>query len=118
MNTALLIGGITNLIAALVCIGVSLPFALRKVKVSNRIGVRIRKSYLSVEHWKKINAYFSRWLILWSLPVLAVGVVMVVGAFQFPGAFPGLSAFWLNLSLLLLLLPPVQTLMWSRNLPS
>ncbi|HWL52791.1 MAG TPA: hypothetical protein VNQ90_10165 [Chthoniobacteraceae bacterium] len=118
MNTVLFIAGSANLVAALVCIGVSLPFALRKVKVSNRIGVRIRKSYLSVEHWKKINAYFSRWLILWSLPVLLVGVTMVVGAFKFPGAFPGWSAFWLNLSLLLLLLPPVQTLMWSRNLPS
>jgi len=81
------------------CVGIALGFPLmkRKVKMNRWYGVRIPKSFQSEEHWFKINEYGGRQLVVWSVPMIAWGLLCFVipmkdvnrglEAFAF-GAFP------------------------------
>lgn len=60
---------------ALIVIGVSLPLAMRKVKMNDFYGIRIKKSFESKDNWYAINEYGGKQLILWSIPMLVAGVL-------------------------------------------
>ncbi len=116
MNEVMVIGGAANLAIGLISLGLAIPLALRKVGINNWYGVRTRRSYRSEENWKKINAHYGAGMILWSSIVTLVGLAMVLLGIFAPAILPGSCGYWLNLSLLLLIIPPAHTLMWSRCL--
>ena len=67
--------GLTNIVAALVIIVVSVPLVKHKVKMNRLYGIRLPKAFESSANWYRINAYGGRQLIVWQIPVLLAGVV-------------------------------------------
>ncbi len=69
--------GLTDIACALMIIGVSIPLVKRKIKMNRWYGVRLKKSFESDENWYEINAYGGRQLIIWSLALIAVGIILL-----------------------------------------
>lgn len=67
--------GLTVIVAGCVCIALGLPLTKRKVKMNLWCGVRIPKSFQSDENWFKINEYGGRQLVIWSVPLIARGLL-------------------------------------------
>ena len=73
-KTALILG--TSLVGlAVVMILLGLPLLMRKIPMNRWYGARFKKSFESEENWYRINAYSAKQLILWSIPLLLLGVV-------------------------------------------
>ncbi|WP_456274595.1 SdpI family protein [Bacillus sp. AK031] len=62
---------------ALLFTGLSLPLYLKKVKMNYLYGVRFPNSFQSDEAWYEINRYGGKQLIIWSVPMLIAGVVIL-----------------------------------------
>lgn len=75
MDTPAMILGISNICAAVAYILVGIPLLKRKVPMNRWYGARFKKSFESEENWYRINAYSAKQLILWSIPMLLLGVV-------------------------------------------
>jgi len=67
--------GLTHIGCALLIIGVCVPLVQGRIKMNRWYGVRLRKSFESEENWYKLNAFGGRQLILWSLPLIAAGLL-------------------------------------------
>ncbi|MFA5187717.1 MAG: SdpI family protein [Patescibacteria group bacterium] len=67
--------GVTVIAAGCVCIALGLPLMKRKIKMNRWYGVRIPKSFQSEENWFKINEYGGRQLVMWSVLLLAWGLL-------------------------------------------
>jgi len=65
---------LVNIATGCLCILLGLPLMLRKVRMNRWYGVRIPKSFASDENWYRINEYGGRQLIVWALPLLALGI--------------------------------------------
>ncbi|TAE25374.1 MAG: hypothetical protein EAZ92_12205 [Candidatus Kapaibacterium sp.] len=78
----------------------SLPMLLKQVK-PGAYGIRMYESFLSEEHWYKINCYGAKAMMLaYSLPMLCVGILLLVLR---PHPFvAGVAAFLGNISFALL----------------
>lgn len=68
---------ITNVIAGILFILMSIPLYREKVEMNYFYGVRFKKSFESEENWYKINKYGAKRLILWSIPLLVCGVFVL-----------------------------------------
>ena len=75
MTTAALVLGISDIMASVVFILISIPLLKRKIPMNRWYGARFKKSFESDENWYLINAYSAKQLILWSIPLLVIGVV-------------------------------------------
>jgi hypothetical protein len=67
--------GLTDIVCGLLIIGVSLPLVKGKIPMNRWYGVRFKQSFLSDDHWYRINAYGGKRLIIWSVPVVLAGAV-------------------------------------------
>ena len=67
--------GISNIFVAALFIVLSIPLVKGKIPMNKVYGVRIKKAFESDENWYKINAYGGKQLILWSIPLVLLGVV-------------------------------------------
>ena len=74
MNNAALVLGQTIAFSAIVMILISIPMLKRKVPMNRWYGARFKKSFESEENWYKINAYSAKQLIIWSIPILIIGL--------------------------------------------
>ena len=54
---------------------ISIPMLKRKIPMNRWYGARFKKSFESEEYWYKINAYSAKQLMLWSIPLLIIGIV-------------------------------------------
>ena len=70
--------GLTVIGSGCACIALRLPLMNRKVKMNRWYGVRIPKSFQSEENWFKINEYGGRQLVIWSVPLIAWGLLCFV----------------------------------------
>ena len=70
-----IIFALANIISALLIIGISIPLVLRKIQMNYIYGIRIKESFVSEENWFKINEYGGKQMIIWSLPLLAAGIL-------------------------------------------
>ena len=70
--------GLINISTALLIIGVSIPLVKCKIKMNHLYGVRIKKSFESEDNWYKINEYGGKQLIIWSIPMILVGIICFV----------------------------------------
>ena len=75
MDTPAMVLGISNICAAVAFILVSIPLLKRKVPMNRWYGARFKKSFESEENWCRINAYSAKQLILWSIPLLIIGII-------------------------------------------
>lgn len=55
----------------------SIPLLKGKVGMNRIYGVRFRQSCASDEMWYRLNRYGARQLILWSVPLVLLGIVVV-----------------------------------------
>jgi uncharacterized membrane protein len=74
MNTLL---GLILIGCALLFVGLSLPLYLKKVQMNYLYGVRFQNSFQSDEAWYEINRYGGKQLMIWSLPMLIMGVIIL-----------------------------------------
>ena len=73
-KTALILG--TSLVAmAAVMVLLGIPLLKRKIPMNRWYGARFKKSFESEENWYRINAYSAKQLIIWSIPILIMGIV-------------------------------------------
>ena len=70
-----IIFGIINIAFALLIIGISIPLVKHKIKMNYLYGIRIKKSFESEDSWYKINEYGGKQLIIWSIPMILVGLI-------------------------------------------
>jgi hypothetical protein len=70
-----IIFGIINIASALLIIAVSIPLVKHKIKMNHLYGIRIKKSFESEDNWYIINEYGGKQLIIWSIPMILVGLI-------------------------------------------
>ena len=61
--------------ASVIFILISIPLLKRMIPMNRWYGARFKKSFESEENWYRINAYSAKQLILWSVPLLIIGIV-------------------------------------------
>ena len=62
-------------VAGLLCIGLSIPLVRGRIGRNGFYGVRFPESFQSDEAWYAINRFGGKRLIVWSIPLIAVGIV-------------------------------------------
>jgi hypothetical protein len=67
--------GLINITSGLLFIGISIPLVKRKIKMNSLYGFRMEKSFKSEENWYNINAYGGKELMVWSVPVILLGII-------------------------------------------
>lgn len=70
--------GTINIASALLIMGVSIPLIRQKIKMNHWYGIRIAKSFESQENWYKINAYGGKQMMIWTAPMIVVGMLCFV----------------------------------------
>ena len=112
MNAANITLGVSNIFVGLLTILISIPLVLGKVPMNSLYGVRFKKSFESEELWYKINAYGGRLLIIWSIPLVFLGVI----TFFLP---LGGRQIWTTLiacAPLIVVIPAVMSYIYSKSL--
>ena len=75
MDNAAMFLGLTLICSSIIVILISIPMLKRKIPMNRWYGARFKKSFESEENWYKINAYSAKQLILWTIPILIIGLV-------------------------------------------
>jgi hypothetical protein len=75
MDTAAIALAISNILVAALIILLSIPLLKRQIPMNRWYGARFRKSFESEDNWYRINAYTAKQLILWSIPLLLIGIL-------------------------------------------
>jgi len=75
-------------------------------------GIRIQKSYSSDENWNAINEYGGRQLVLWSIPMLVAGVVLMALPVTLATGFAAIVVLVVCVAA-----PLVQVYLFSQELP-
>ncbi len=82
MSTLNLVVGLALVLSALTTVAISIPLLLGKVKRNTFYGVWSAAAFESEDAWLRINRYGATRLIVWSVPVLAVGVAALFVSFE------------------------------------
>ena len=70
--------GVGIIIFAFVLACVCLPLLLGRIERNKWYGFRGPKAFESEDNWIKINRYGARCMVLWCLPVIIVGLVILL----------------------------------------
>ena len=104
--------GLTLAGAAVLVILISIPLWRGRVKMNHIYGMRVPKAFQSDELWLDINRYGGKWFVIWSLPLLAIGVLCMIIPFSEGGPIP----IVVGMTPVLYLIPAIQTYLYSRKL--
>ncbi len=104
--------GLSNIFVGTLMIVISLPLARRKVPMNRLYGVRFKKSFESEENWYAINAYGGRLFIMWSVPLVLIGVA----TFFLPLEGKPFRITLLACAPLILLVPAFMSCRYARGL--
>ncbi|MEM8954275.1 MAG: SdpI family protein [Verrucomicrobiota bacterium] len=111
-----LVLGISHIIVALVIIGVSVPLMMKRIPMNRAYGVRIPIAFESDENWYRVNQYGGKVLMIWSLPVLIIGIALIVLHFKHPISPSNISMVLLfTLTPLLFLGALPQVFLWAKS---
>lgn len=69
---------VSNVGCALIGILLSRPLVRGKIPMNRLYGVRFKRSFESDEIWYEINRYGGQRMILWSYPILGLGLAALV----------------------------------------
>ena len=75
MDPVALTVGLSWTLAGLLCIAVSLPLIRGKIGRNSIYGIRLPQSFQSDEAWFAINRFGGKRIVIWSVPMVAVGIV-------------------------------------------
>jgi hypothetical protein len=101
-------------IAGLLVIALAIPLARGQIGPNALYGVRFPQSFQSDEAWYAINRFGGRRMMIWSIPIVATGIV----AFFLPmQANPGLALTLGFAPLAFVLIPVFETWRFAQRLP-
>ena len=104
--------GLSNISVAALFIVISIPLAKGKVAMNTTYGVRIKKAFESEENWCKINAYGGKQLILWSVPLMLLGLA----TFFLPLEGNGPAIVSVACAPLIVLVPAIMSCAYAKKL--
>ncbi len=114
MDLIAVILGISNLICGLVSVLLALPLLQGKVKRNIFYGVRFPEAFRSEEAWLDINRYGAKRLIVWSMPLIGIGVV----TFFLPLNTHVWAIVLIALAPLVVLVPAIESWLYARRVGS
>ncbi|MEM1443919.1 MAG: SdpI family protein [Verrucomicrobiota bacterium] len=110
----------TPLLIAILCLSTGflcgvlcLPLITKGVGPNPTYGFRIKEAFQSDEAWFAINAYGGKWMLIWSLVIVALGLLFLVAHFVEEFALPQSLALFAAFSPCLLLISGIQTSLWA-----
>jgi len=104
--------GLSNIIVALLIVGISIPLVMRRIPMNHIYGVRFKKSFESEDNWYTINSYGGKQLIIWSIPLFIIGVL----TFFLPLREHGILTTVIACAPLIVLVPAYTSYKFSKNL--
>ena len=110
--TPIKIIGVSNIMVGMLVVAISIPLVTNKVPMNQIYGIRFKQSFESQEKWYEINRYGGRQLIVWSIPLILLGVA----TFFLPLAG---RSFWTtasSLAPLIYLVPVFLSYLYARHL--
>jgi hypothetical protein len=112
MDAIAIIVGSAWVLVGTACIGLAVPLLQGKVKPNHLYGARFPESFLSDDAWFTINRYGAKRMILWAVPMIAVGII----AFFLPLQSRPWAALLFGLApLAFILVPTVETWLFARR---
>jgi uncharacterized membrane protein len=102
--------GLSNVFIGFLIILLCIPLVKRKIKMNRWYGMRIPKSFKSEENWYNINEYGGKIFIYWSIPIVLIGIIVL-----FLPPLTEKETTVLSLAPLLVILPTIQLLIYSRK---
>ena len=112
MDPVALIIGLSWIFAALAITGVAIPLLRGRVRRNDYYGVRFAESLQSDEAWLDINRHGAVRMIVWSVPLLVVGIVSLFLPLQSHFGW----ALALGLApLIFIFVPLIQTYRYARR---
>lgn len=75
MDSVSIMVGVSNIFSGMLIIVISIPLLRGWVSRNRVYGIRFAKSFESEENWQRINAYGARRLMIWSVPIIAMGII-------------------------------------------
>lgn len=105
-----LILGLTLIATALIVATVCVPLLKGRIKMNPVYGMRLPKSFESEEAWYAINRYGARRFIIWSIALMAIGVM----CFFVPFGKNTLTVF--AFSPLVYLIAALETYLYARKI--
>lgn len=75
MDAVAITVGVSWTFGGLLLLGLAVPLARGRVGRNALYGIRLRESLQSDDAWFAINRYGGRRLIVWSIPLIVVGIV-------------------------------------------
>jgi hypothetical protein len=107
------INGFSNILAGLLIVDLCVPLLKGRIKMNRWYGIRLKKSVESEENWYKINRYGAQRMILWSLVIVAIGIV---GLFIRPDVEGTLWYVISTLPLMLIIIPAIESWVYAKRL--
>ena len=105
--------GLSNIFCGLIIIGVSIPLAKEHIPMNKWYGIRFKKSYESDDNWYKMNKYGGTRLIIWSIPIVLIGIA----TFFIPSESLNTSLIiFLALFPLIVIIPSFESYLYSRKI--
>ena len=112
MDTINILIGFSNLFCASLFIVLAIPLKNGKIKMNRLYGVRIPKSFESEENWYKINRYGAQRMMIWAIPLIAVGFVSFFIPFNTNLFLISVFGF----APMLILIPVIEVFSYARKL--
>jgi hypothetical protein len=104
--------GLSWTLIGLLCIALAIPLIKGKVPRNSLYGVRFPQSFQSDEAWLAINRYGGRRMILWAIPLIAVGVASFFLPLQ---SHPGFTLALGFAPLVFVLIPVIESWRFARR---
>ena len=99
----------------MLCLGLAIPLILGKVRRNALYGVRFPQSLQSDEAWFAINRFGGKRLALWSLPLIAIGIVSLFLPLQSHTVLTVSIGF---APLIFILIPAFESWRFARQYPA
>jgi hypothetical protein len=112
MDAVAMIVGTSWTVLGLLCVVLAVPLVRGHVRPNAFYGVRFPESFQSDEAWFAINRYGGRRMMLWSIPIVAVGIA----SFFLPlRTHPGLALTLGFAPLVFVLIPVLEVWRFARR---
>jgi hypothetical protein len=103
---------LSNILVGILIIAVSLPLQKNKIRMNCWYGMRFRKSFESDENWYKINRYGARRMMLWSMVIIAIGIM----TFFIPLEMRRSLRLAIRCAPLIVIIPVIETWLFAKKL--
>ncbi|QTA90829.1 SdpI family protein [Desulfonema magnum] len=106
-----IISGIANVFCGVLFVCISIPLLKDMIPMNRFYGFRFAKSFESERNWYQINKYGAKRMILWSVPIILIGII----TFFIPFSSKSLGTL-LALVPLLVIIPAMESYFYAKKL--